>query len=100
MLIRIIKFPLKIITFPLAIVLFICHLLCSLFIGISSIATNLLAGVFIIGSVAGWITHAPEHMVWQTAGIGIFLAIFPHAAVWIIGKTADLLYSILGFISA
>ena len=100
MLIRIIKFPLKIITFPLVIVLFICHLLCSLFIGISSIATNLLADIFIIGSIAGWITRAPEHMVWQTAGIGIFLMVFPHIAIGIIGKIADLLYSVLGFISA
>ena len=33
-------------------------------------------------------------------GLGLFLLAAPHLASWIIGKAADLLYRVLGFITA
>ena len=50
--------------------------------------------------IAEWIAGAPSSMAYQCLGLGLFLLAAPHLASWIIGKAADLLYRVLGFITA
>lgn len=97
---RIIRLPLKLIAMPAALVLFLCHAACAILIGIGSFVTNLVAGLFIFGAAAEWIAGAPSVMAYQCLGLGLFILAAPHLAGWIVGKAADLLYRVLGFISA
>ena len=41
-----------------------------------------------------------QHGALFVLGLGLFLLAAPHLASWIIGKAADLLYRVLGFITA
>ena len=50
--------------------------------------TNLLASLFLAGAVAGWIVHAEAMLVWQTAGAGIFSALLPSLAEWLLDGVA------------
>ena len=77
MLLTILKAPLKIAALLLAFLLLLMHLACTLLLGISSFVLNLLASLFLVGAVAGWIVHAEAVHVWQTAGIGIFFVLLP-----------------------
>ena len=95
---RIIRLPLKLIAMPAALALFLCHAACAIVIGIGSMVTNLVAGLFIFGAAIEWIAGAPSAMAYQC--LGLFLLAAPHLASWIIGKAADLLYRVLGFITA
>ena len=95
---KLLKLPLKIITFPLICVLLALQLLASIIVGLTSIATNLLATVFLIGSVAGWIANAPNNLIFQTAGVGIFFAFAPHIASWLLEKVTDLALALLDFL--
>ena len=79
---KLLKLPLRIATLPLIAILLVFQLISSLIVGLTSIVTNLLATVFLIGSVAGWIANAPSGLIFQTAGIGIFFAVAPHIAGW------------------
>lgn len=97
---RILRLPLKLIAMSAALALFLCHAACAILIGIGSFATNLVAGLFIFGAAAEWIAGAPSVMAYQCLGLGLFLLAAPHLASWIVGKAADLLYRVLGFISA
>ena len=97
---RIIRLPLKLIAMPAALALFLCHAACAIVIGIGSMVTNLVSGLFIFGAAIEWIAGAPSAMAYQCLGLGLFLLAAPHLASWIIGKAADLLYRILGFITA
>ena len=99
MLIRIIKLPLKIAAMPAALALFLCHAACAILIGIGSLVTNLAAGLFIFGAAIEWIAGVPSAMVYQCLGLGLFFLTAPHLANWIIGKAADLMYKVLGFIT-
>jgi hypothetical protein len=67
-------------------------------VGLTSIATNLLATVFLFGSLAGWIANAPSNLIFQTAGLGIFFAFAPHIAGWLLGKATDLTLVLLDFL--
>lgn len=98
-LLKIIKLPLKIIAMPAALCLLICHLACALLIGISSFFTNLASSLFLFGAAIEWIAGAPDVMAYQCLGLGLFLMIAPHLANWFIGKVANLLYLVIGFIS-
>ena len=69
---KLFKLPLRIATLPLIAILLVFQMISSIIVGLTSIATNLLATVFLIGSVAGWIANAPSGLIFQTAGIGIF----------------------------
>ena len=80
MLLTILKAPLKIAALLLAFLLLLMHLACTLLLGISSFAINLLAFLFLAGAVAGWIVHAEAMLVWRTAGAGIFFALLPSLA--------------------
>ncbi len=67
-------------------------------LGMSSIITNLLATVFLLGSLAGWVVHAPGAMLCQTTGIGVFFVLAPHIAGWLLGKVMDVTLFILDFV--
>ena len=49
---------------------------------------NLLASLFLAGAVAGWIVHAEAMLVWRTAGAGIFSALLPSLAEWLLDGVA------------
>ena len=57
---NLLKLPLRIAVLPLIAILLVFQLISSLIVGLTSIVTNLLAAVFLIGSVAGWIANAPR----------------------------------------
>ena len=96
---HIIRLPLKLIAMPVALALFLCHTACAILIGISSLVTNLVSGLFIFGAAIEWITGAPSAMAYQCLSLGLFLLAAPHLASWIVGKVADLMYKVLGFIT-
>lgn len=97
---RILKMLLRLVSLPLLIVSLLVHVLLALIIGLSSIVTNLIGTLFIIGSIAGWITHAAPAMGWQTVCIGIFFFLAPHIASWLNEKASGIAVSLLGFLLA
>ena len=84
MLLTILKAPLKIAALLLAFLLLLMHLACTLLLRIASFVLNLLASLFLAGAVAGWFVHAEAVLVWRTAGIGIFFALLPSLAEWLL----------------
>ena len=88
MLLTILKAPLKIAALLLAFLLLLVQLACTLLLGISAFLMNLLASLFLAGAVAGWIVHAEAMLVWQTAGAGIFSALLPSLAEWLLDGVA------------
>ena len=84
MLLTILKAPLKIAALLLAFLLLLVQLACTLLLGISSFVLNFLASLFLAGAVAGWIVHAEAMLVWRTAGVGIFFALLPSLAEWLL----------------
>ena len=84
MLLTILKAPLKITALLLTFLLLLVQLACTLLLGISSFVLNLLASLFLAGAVAGWIVHAEAALVWRTAGVGIFFALLPSLAEWLL----------------
>lgn len=97
---KLLKLSLKIATFPLIAMLLVLQLIASIIVGLTSIVTNLLASVFLIGSVAGWIADAPGSMVCQTTALGVFFALAPHIASWLLEKVTDLALVLLDFMLA
>ena len=98
MIVKIIKLPFKAVAIVLAVALMALHFVGAIALGLSAIVTNLLASVFLFGSVAGWIMHQPPIMLMQTVGIGIFFALAPHIAEWLLGRLTDLTIALLTFI--
>ena len=84
MLLTILKAPLKITALLLAFLLVLVQLACTLLLGISAFLMNLLASLFLAGAVAGGIVHAEAMLVWRTAGAGIFAALLPSLAEWLL----------------
>ena len=97
---KLLKLPLQIATLPLIAILLVFQLISSVIVGLTSIVTNLLATVFLFGSLAGWIANAPGGMIFQTAALGIFFAFAPHIAGWLLGKATDLTLGLLDFLLA
>jgi len=95
---RLLKLPLKLAALPLIPVLLALHFAGAIVLGLSSVITNLLATVFVLGSLAGWVVHAPGAMLCQTVGIGVFFALAPHIVGWLLGKVTDVTIFILDFI--
>ena len=95
---KLLKLPLRIATLPLIAILLVFQLISSLIVGLTSIVTNLLATVFLFGSLAGWIANAPSGLIFQTAAFGIFFAFAPHIAGWLLDKVTDLTLGLLDFI--
>ena len=88
MLLTILKAPLKITALLLAFLLLLVQLACTLLLGISAFLMNLLASLFLAGAVAGWFVHAEAVLVWRTAGVGIFFALLPSLAEWLLDGVA------------
>ena len=61
---RILKMLLRLISLPMLVASLLVHILLALIIGLSSVVTNLVGSFFIIGSIAGFLTHAAPTMVW------------------------------------
>jgi len=95
---RLLKLPLRLAALPLILVLLALYFAGAIALGLSSIITNLLATVFLLGSLAGWIVHAPGAMLCQTVGIGVFFALAPHMVGWLLDKVTDFTIHILDFI--
>ena len=97
MLLELIKLPLRLAALPILLALLALQLLGAILIGLSSIVTHLLASVFLIGAVAGWLVHAQSWMVWQAVGIGLFFAFAPGLAAWLLNRVTDCVIRILSF---
>ena len=97
---KLLKLPLRLAALPLIAILLVFQLISSVIVGVTSIVTNLLATVFLIGSIAGWIANAPTNLIFQTAGLGIFFAFAPHIAGWLLKKVTDLTLILLDFLLA
>ena len=98
MFIKLLKLPIKLTALPLILVLLALHFAGAIVLGLSSAITNLLATIFFLGSLAGWMVHAPGAMLCQTVGIGVFFALAPHIVGWLLDKVADFTMHILDFI--
>ena len=100
MLLKLIKLPLRLAAIPILLALLALQLLSAVVIGLSSIITHLLASVFLIGAVTGWLVHAQPWMVWQAVGIGLFFAFAPSLAAWLLNRITDCVLRILSFMLA
>ena len=100
MLLKLIKLPLRLAAIPFLLTLLALQLLGAVLIGLSSVVTHLLANVFLIGAVAGWLVHAQPWMVWQAVGIGLFFAFAPSLAAWLLNRVTDCVLRILSFVLA
>ncbi len=98
MLIRLLKLPIKLAALPLIPALLVLYFTEAIVLGLSSVITNLLATVFLLGSLAGWFVHAPGAMLCQTVVIGVFFALAPHIVGWLLDKVTDFAIHILDFI--
>ena len=78
---KLLKFPLRIAAVPLIVLLLAFQLIGFVLVGLSFIVTNLLATVFLIGSVAGSIAGALSSMICQTVGLGVFFAFASHILI-------------------
>ena len=95
---KLIILPFKVIAAVLIPVLLVIHFTGAIVLGLSSIITNLLASLFLLGSIAGWIMHESTAMLAQTVGIGIFFALVPHMTEWLLGRLTDLTIILLDFV--
>ena len=100
MLLELIKLPLRLAAIPALLALLALQLLGVILIGLSSVVTHLLASVFLLGAVAGWLVHAQSWMVWQAVGIGLFFAFAPSLAAWLQSRMTDCVLRILSFMLA
>ena len=97
MILKLIKLPLRLAALPILLALLALQLIGAVLIGFSSIVTHLLASVFLIGAVAGWLVHVQPWMVWQAVGIGLFFAFAPSLAAWLLNRVTDCALRILSF---
>lgn len=100
MILKLIKLLLRLAVLPVLLALLALQLLDAVLIGLSSIITHLLASVFLLGAVAGWLVHAQPWMVWQAVGIGLFFAFAPSLATWLLNRVTDCALRILSFVLA
>ena len=98
MLLKLIKLALRLAAIPVLLSLLALQLLASVLIGLSSIITHLLASVFLLGAVAGWLVYAQPWMVWHAVGIGLFFAFAPSLAAWLLNVVTDCVFRILSFV--
>ena len=97
---KLLRLPLRIATLPIIAMLLVFQLISSVIVGLTSVVTNLLATVFLIGSVVGWIANAPSNLIFQTVGLVIFFAFSPHITGWLLKKVIDLTLGLLDFLRA
>ena len=87
---KLLKLSLRIISFSMIALLLVLQLGLSIIVGLTSIVTNLLATVFLIGAVIGCAVGASADLICQAAGLGIFFALAPHIASWLLDKVTSL----------
>ena len=97
---KLLKLPLRLAALPIIAMLLVFQLISSVIVGLTSIVTNLLATVFLIGSVVGWIANAPSGLIFQTIGLGIFFVFAPHIAGWLLEKITEFTLVLLDFLLA
>ena len=97
---KLLKLPLRIAAMPIIILLLLFQLISSILVGMSSIVTNLLSTVFLIGSVAGLIANAPASMICQAVGLGVFFALAPHIASWLLDRVTSFVLVLLDYMLA
>lgn len=97
---KLFKLPLRIAALSLIAILLVFQLISSLIVGLTSIVTNLLATVFLIGTVAGCAVSAPSDLICQTAGLGVFFVVAPHIASWLLDKVTSLMLVVWDFLLA
>lgn len=100
MILKLIKLPLRLAAIPVLLALLVLQLLGAILLGLSSVVTHLLASVFLLGAVAGWLVHTQPWMVWQAVGIGLFFAFAPSLAAWLLNRVTDCVLRILSFVLA
>ena len=100
MLLKLIKLPLRLAAIPVFLSLLARQLLSSVLLGLSSVISHLLASVFLLGAVAGWLVYAQPWMVWQAVGIGLFFAFAPSLEAWLLNVVTDCVLRILSFVLA
>ena len=98
MLLKLIKLPLRLAAIPVLLALLALQLIGAVLLGLSSVVTHLLASVFLLGAVSGWLVHAQPWMVWQAVGIGLFFAFAPSLAAWLLNRVTDCALRILSFV--
>ena len=98
MLLKLIKLALRLAAIPVLLSLLALQLLGSVLLRLSSIIIHLLASVFLLGAVAGWLVQAQPWMVWQAVGIGLFFAFAPSLAAWLMKVATDCVLCILSFV--
>ena len=82
MLVRILLLLLRLLAFPIHLLFAFFRLIFAILLGLSSFVTGILSCVFLLGSAAGWICHAPADMIGRTVGIGIFFAVVSSISKW------------------
>ena len=100
MLLKLFKLALRLAAIPVLLSLLALQLLGAVLLGLSSIVTHMLASVFLIGAVAGWLAQAQSWMVLQAVGIGLFFAFAPSLAVCLLNVVTDCVLRILSFVLA
>ena len=98
MILKLIKLPLRLAAIPVLLSLLALQLLGSVLLRLSSIIIHLLASVFLLGAVAGWLVQAQPWMVWQAVGIGLFFAFASSLAAWLMNVATDCVLCILSFV--
>ena len=98
MIMKLIKLPFKVVAVALVPALMILHFTGAIVLGLSSTFTNLLASLFLFGSIAGWFMHEQTTILAQTVGIGIFFSLAPHIGEWLLSKLTDITIAMLEFI--
>ena len=98
MLLKLIKLPLRLAAIPVLLALLALQLIGAVLLGLSSVVTHLLASVFLLGAVSGWLVHAQPWMVWQAVGIGLFFAFAPSLAARLLNRVTDCALRILSFV--
>lgn len=98
MLLKLLRLPLRLVAIPVLLALLALQLLGDVLLGLSALITHLLASVFLLGAVAGWLVHAQPWMVWQAIGIDLFFTFFPSLAAWLLNRVTDCALCILSFV--
>ena len=76
MLLKPIKLSLRLAAIPVLLALLVLQLLGTVLLGLSSVVTHLLASVFLLGAVAGWLIQAQSWMVFIRCTHSIWFSAF------------------------
>lgn len=93
------KLPFRVAALPIILALTLVQFLTVLITGLSSIVTNLIGTLGIATAACVWMFHlGTDADAYRMLALGIFCIVLPHAAGWIVGKTADACARLIAFI--